>query len=208
MINGIKKETIVSTTEDRLTLLNWLKKLEKTLSDDTLTDIAFNDDNGNVSLVLTFEDGTTKSVAFPYDMSEFATKEELLQYPKKSSLPEYTDISDLTCQNENFVLDSARGYAELKNNLLVVNAVIKGTSDSTGQIFFDFTLPEELGSLIKPFVANFAATMSGRVFTSDSGGKVTQVFLIKNNNTSFTLRFNDSSTISSLYSVIINVLLW
>lgn len=76
MINGIKKETIVSTTEDRLTLLNWLKKLEKTLSDDTLTDIAFNDDGGKVSLVLTFEDGTTKSVAFPYDMSEFAKKGE------------------------------------------------------------------------------------------------------------------------------------
>lgn len=76
MINGIKKETIVSTTEDRLTLLNWLKKLEKTLSDDTLTDIAFTDDNGNVSLVLTFEDGTTKSVAFPYDMGAFESKEE------------------------------------------------------------------------------------------------------------------------------------
>ena len=81
MINGIKKGTIVSTTEDRLTLLNWLKKLEKTLSDDTLTDIAFTDDGGNVSLVLTFEDGTTKSVAFPYDMSALATKEDLnLEY--------------------------------------------------------------------------------------------------------------------------------
>lgn len=78
MINGIKKGTIVSTTEDRLTLLQWLKKLEKTLSDDTLADIAFTDDNGNVSLVLTFEDGTTKSVAFPYDMSTFAKKSEIM----------------------------------------------------------------------------------------------------------------------------------
>lgn len=88
MINGIKKETIVSTTEDRLTLLQWLKKLEKTLSDDTLTDIAFNDDGGNVSLVLTFEDGTTKSVAFPYDMSEFESKEE-----SKNKVLSYVNLS-------------------------------------------------------------------------------------------------------------------
>lgn len=89
MINGIKKETIVSTTEDRLTLLRWLKKLEKTLSDDTLADIVFNDDNGNVSLALTFEDGTTKSVAFPYNMSKFATKEDLskpLEFKNKLDL--------------------------------------------------------------------------------------------------------------------------
>ena len=99
MINGIKKGTIVSTTEDRLTLLNWLKKLEKTLSDDTLTDIAFTDDGGNVSLVLTFEDGTTKSVAFPYDMSALATKEDLnLEYSANDFLG-YFDEDESSNQN-------------------------------------------------------------------------------------------------------------
>lgn len=106
MINGIKKETIVSTTEDRLTLLNWLKKLEKTLSDDTLTDIAFTDDGGNVSLVLTFEDGTTKSVAFPYDMSEFESKEE----SKNKVLP-YKNLS-----LNDFDKDEGGGYF-LKSHL-------------------------------------------------------------------------------------------
>lgn len=92
MINGIKKETIVSTTEDRLTLINWLKKLDKTLSDDTLADIAFTNDGGNVSLALTFEDGTTKRVAFPYDMSEFESKEESKEESKNKVLP-YINLS-------------------------------------------------------------------------------------------------------------------
>jgi hypothetical protein len=106
------------------------------------------------------------------------------------------------------VIDAAKGYAEMKNNLLVINAVIKGTSDSTGQIFFDFTLPEEVGSLIKPLVLNYISVVSGRLFNANSGGANTTVFLIKNSNTSFTFRFNESYSINALYSVIISVLLW
>lgn len=136
---------------------------------------------------------------FPKKSGTFALKEDY---------PTYTDINNFTCRNENFVMNSASGYAELKNNLLVINAIIKGTSDSTGQIYFDFTLSEALGTLIKPLVSNYVSSVSGRVFTADSGGANTSVFLIKNSNTSFTFRFNDSYSMNALYSVIISVLLW
>ena len=105
MINGIKKGTIVSTTEDRLTLLNWLKKLEKTLSDDTLTDIDFTDDNGNVSLVLTFEDGTAKSVAFPYDMSKFAKKSEVNKPLEFKSELDLSDRAQFDLESSDNTLD-------------------------------------------------------------------------------------------------------
>lgn len=56
----IKKDTIVSTTDGRLTLLQWLKKVEKALKDSTVTGFtATPTENGQVVFAMTFTDGST-----------------------------------------------------------------------------------------------------------------------------------------------------
>lgn len=56
----IKKDTIVSTTDTRLTLLQWLKKVEKALKDSTVTGFtATPDANGDIVFSMDFADGTS-----------------------------------------------------------------------------------------------------------------------------------------------------
>lgn len=56
----IKKETILSTTDTRLTLLQWLKKVEKALKDSTVTGFtATPTEDGKVVFAMTLEDGST-----------------------------------------------------------------------------------------------------------------------------------------------------
>lgn len=55
----IKKETILSNYDNRLTLLQWLKGIEKALNDTTITGIELIDKGSNAySLRLSFEDGS------------------------------------------------------------------------------------------------------------------------------------------------------
>ena len=56
----IKKDTILSTTDTRLTLLQWLKKVEKALKDSTVTGFtATPTEDGKVVFAMTFADGST-----------------------------------------------------------------------------------------------------------------------------------------------------
>lgn len=56
---SIKENTIVSTTDTKVTLLQWLKGVEKALKDSTITGIELIDKGSNsYSLQLTFEDGS------------------------------------------------------------------------------------------------------------------------------------------------------
>lgn len=56
----IKKDTIVSTTDGRLTLLQWLKKVEKALKDSTVTGFAATPtEDDKVVFAMTFADGST-----------------------------------------------------------------------------------------------------------------------------------------------------
>lgn len=56
---SIKENTIVSTTDKKVTLLQWLKGVEKALKDSTITGIELIDKGSNAySLRLSFEDGS------------------------------------------------------------------------------------------------------------------------------------------------------
>lgn len=56
---SIKENTIVSTTDRKVTLLQWLKSVEKALKDSTITGIELIDKGSNAySLRLSFEDGS------------------------------------------------------------------------------------------------------------------------------------------------------
>lgn len=56
---SIKENTIVSTTDKKVTLLQWLKGIEKALKDSTITGIELIDKGSNAySLKISFEDGS------------------------------------------------------------------------------------------------------------------------------------------------------
>lgn len=56
----INKETIISVFDDKLTLMQWLKTINKALEDAVLTGVTINKKgNATLSFVFTFEDGTT-----------------------------------------------------------------------------------------------------------------------------------------------------
>lgn len=59
----IDYDTIVSTFDDKLTLLQWLKKLEKVIDNDLLSDIQFTYNDNILTLTLSFKDGTTKTAS-------------------------------------------------------------------------------------------------------------------------------------------------
>ena len=68
----IKNDTIISSFDDRLTLLEWLKKTEKALADSTLEGFNLNvDENGQLNATMTFADGTTiSSNSVPLDAQQ------------------------------------------------------------------------------------------------------------------------------------------
>lgn len=63
IMSVIKQETILSVFgDDKVTLLEWIKKVYKTLEDGALTDISVNRvDAGHIEIIFTFADGTTQS---------------------------------------------------------------------------------------------------------------------------------------------------
>lgn len=78
----IKKDTIVSTTDGRLTLLQWLKKVEKALKDSTVTGFtATPTEDGKVVFAMAFADGSTiaaEPITVPTDL------DEVIKYNKAS----------------------------------------------------------------------------------------------------------------------------
>lgn len=67
----IKNNTIISSFDDKLTLLEWLKKTEKALADSTLENLGLNVVERQLSVQMTFADGTTiTSNSVPMDAQQ------------------------------------------------------------------------------------------------------------------------------------------
>ncbi len=67
----IKNDTIISSFDDKMTLLQWLKKTEKALADSTLEDLGLNVVDGQLSVQMTFADGTiVSSNSVPMDAQQ------------------------------------------------------------------------------------------------------------------------------------------
>ena len=61
----INKETILSLYNDRLTLMQWLKTVNKALEDATLTGVDIKKKgNATIAFVFTFADGTTQETPY------------------------------------------------------------------------------------------------------------------------------------------------
>lgn len=67
----INNDTIMSSFDDKMTLLQWLKKTEKALADSTLEDLGLNVVEGQLSVQMTFADGTiVSSNSVPLDAQQ------------------------------------------------------------------------------------------------------------------------------------------
>lgn len=67
----IKNDTIISSFDDKMTLLQWLKKTEKALADSTLENLGLNVVERQLSVQMTFADGTTiTSNSVPMDAQQ------------------------------------------------------------------------------------------------------------------------------------------
>lgn len=67
----INNNTIISSFDDKMTLLQWLKKTEKALADSTLEGLGLNVLDGQLSVQITFADGTiVNSNSVPLDAQQ------------------------------------------------------------------------------------------------------------------------------------------
>lgn len=67
----IKHETILSSFDDKLTLLQWLQKTEKALSESTLNNFVLTAENRQLTAALSFADGSiVTSNSVPLDAQE------------------------------------------------------------------------------------------------------------------------------------------
>lgn len=67
----IKNDTIISSFDEKITLLQWLKKTEKALTDSMLEGFNLNVVDGQLTASLVFADGTTtESNTIPLDAQQ------------------------------------------------------------------------------------------------------------------------------------------
>lgn len=133
----IKKDTIVSTTDGRLTLLQWLKKVEKALKDSTVTGFTVTPtETGQVVFAMTFADGSTIA-ADPITVP--AALDEVIQYNKAGA--RVAIGADLDVQGAAIFI-GGRSYRLLQS----------GTSNSN-DIEFQNQTPEGLFSTALKIVA-------------------------------------------------------
>ena len=67
----INNNTVISSFDDKLTLLEWLKKTEKALTDSTLEGFNLNVVDGQLNASMVFADGTTiASNSVPLDAQQ------------------------------------------------------------------------------------------------------------------------------------------
>lgn len=146
----IKKDTIISTTDTRLTLLQWLKKVEKALKDSTVTGFtATPTEDGKVVFAMTFADGSTISTD---PITVPAALDEVIKYNKAGARVEVG--ADLDIKGAA-ILISGRSYRILQY----------GTSDSSILEFQNQT-PEGLFSTALKIVAKNNGSYS--VFLHDT----------------------------------------
>lgn len=145
---SIKENTIVSTTDRKVTLLQWLKGVEKALKDSTITGIELIDKGNNAySLRLSFEDG-----------SSIETEPVTLLQPIKAAAIEngnlfitLTDGTRIDCGEVGASLGSTIIYGDFSvtggNATFGANVEVDGTLVAKGAVIADNV---QSGSFLMP----------------------------------------------------------
>lgn len=147
----INDNTIVSSFNDRLTLLEWLKKVEEALKTDTATGVSVeNPSVNNYIFKITFADGKTiasDTIRFPDSVKDVSILNNHLVITMQSGITD--DLGVFNPYADTIVANSGTNTTEIKNNAKVdgnlqVNGSFKNLEnivDSAGRRrFFDMPL--------------------------------------------------------------------
>lgn len=156
----INDNTILSSFNDRPTLLEWLKKVEEALKSDTATGVSVENPSVNSYIFkITFADGKTiasDTIRFPDSVKGVSILNNHLVITMQSGATE--DLGVINPYAETIVSNSDTGTTEIRNNAVVdgnlqVNGSLKNLEnivDSHGRHrFFDMplTLSDTLNNL-------------------------------------------------------------
>lgn len=115
----INDNTILSSFDDRPTLLEWLKKVEDALQTDTASAVSVENPSANTYIFkITFADGTTLSsgnVVFPDSVKDVSIKNGHIIVTQISGTQ--TDLGAINPYAETIVENASTNTTEIKNNV-------------------------------------------------------------------------------------------
>ena len=140
----INDNTILSSFDDRPTLLEWLKKVEDALKSDTATAVSVDNPSANTYVFkITFADGETLSsgnVVFPDSVKDVSIKNNHIIVTSVGGSQE--DLGVLNPYAEKIVENAVTNTTEIRNNVEVGGKLeVSGDSSVTGNA----TLGGDLG---------------------------------------------------------------
>lgn len=129
----INDNTILSSFNDRPTLLEWLKKVEEALKSDTATGVSVENPSVNSYIFkITFADGKTISsdtIRFPDSVKGVSILNNHLVITMQSGLTD--DLGVINPYADTIVLNSETNTTEIRNN-----AVVGGNLQVNGNVLF------------------------------------------------------------------------
>ena len=129
----INDNTILSSFNDRPTLLEWLKKVEEALKSDTATGVSVENPSVNSYIFkITFADGKTiasDTIRFPDSVKGVSISNNHLVITMQSGLTD--DLGVINPYAENIVINSEANTTEIRNN-----AVVDGNLQVNGNVLF------------------------------------------------------------------------
>ena len=129
----INDNTIISSFNDRPTLLEWLKQVEEALKRDTATGVSVENPSVNSYIFkITFADGKTiasDTIRFPDSVKSVAIENGHIIVTTQAG--NRTDLGVINPYAETIVLNSETNTTEIRNN-----AVVDGNLQVDGNVLF------------------------------------------------------------------------
>lgn len=135
----INDNTIISSFNDRPTLLEWLKKVEEALKSDTATGVSVENPSVNSYIFkITFADGKTiasEPVKFPDSVAGVSISNNHLIITTQGGIRE--DLGVINPYADTIVLNSGTNTTEIKNNAKIEgNLQVNSSAEFRGNLLF------------------------------------------------------------------------
>lgn len=164
----INDNTILSSFNDRPTLLEWLKKVEEALKSDTATGVSVENPSVNSYIFkITFADGktiTSDTIRFPDSVKGVSISNNHLVITMQSGLTD--DLGVINPYAETIVLNSVSNTTEIRNNLQV-NGTITASGNALTPVVAN-PADETTGTLSKIKIGDTAYAVGGGVETLEA----------------------------------------
>ena len=135
----INDNTIISSFNDRPTLLEWLKKVEEAIKTDTAKSISVDNPDTNVYIIkITFADGSvmqTEPVKFPDSVNGVSISNNHLIITTQGGIRE--DLGVINPYADTIVLNSETNTTEIGNNVKIDgNLQVNSNAEFRGNLLF------------------------------------------------------------------------